>query len=105
MGKNKDHSPEKIFELLEILSKKWMLLLLHEFITSNRLRFNELKERLSGITSRMLSQRLTELEELEFIKREIVLHKPVQIAYNATKKTQDLLPLFQALVDWSEEWT
>lgn len=101
---NKDHSPETVIKLIEILSKKWMLLLFHEFIMQNELRFNEIKSRIPRMSAKILSQRLSELEQLGFIERKIIDKKPIIISYIAQKKLVGTLPLFESLLSWSQKW-
>lgn len=99
-----NHSPDAVIKLLELLSKKWMLLLFHAFIFGDELRFNEIKKQLPGMGSKMLSQRLSELEALGFVQRTIREEKPVVIIYTATEKILDILPLFEALHQWGQKW-
>ncbi len=101
---NKDHSADGVLILMKVLSKKWMLLLFHEFILKNELRFNEIKDGLPGISSKMLSQRLSDLEDLGFIERKIINQKPIVIKYIAKEKIKDTLPLFESLFKWSQKW-
>jgi len=101
---NKNHSADSVLKLMEILSKKWMLLLFHEFILKNELRFTEIKNSIPGMSAKILSQRLSELENLGFIDRKIIQQKPVIISYIAKKKLKDTLPLFESLMVWSQKW-
>jgi DNA-binding HxlR family transcriptional regulator len=56
--------------VIEILSKKWALVIIGTISNHKRIRFNELMKSLTGISPRTLSMRLKELEKAELIKRE-----------------------------------
>jgi len=103
MSKN-THSPDNIYKFIDILWKKWMLLIIHEFLFKEEIRFNDIKKWIEWISSKVLSGRLTELEEKWFIKRSIKNEKPIIISYSPTNQTKDILPIFQELMNWSNKW-
>lgn len=97
-------STQPIFDLIAILSKKWVLLVIHSLLVTDSKHFNDIKKELDGISSRMLSQRLTELEKAGFVIRSISKKKPTSITYTLTKKGNNLISLYKVLVRWSEKW-
>ena len=52
----------EVLTILEVLGKRWSLLILKNLSTKEAIRFNELKKVLSGISGTVLSERLFELE-------------------------------------------
>lgn len=64
------------------------------------LRFNELKEKVYGITDRMLSLQLKELETDQLIQRQVFAEVPPRVEYTLTSIAQDLLPIWPALEEW-----
>ena len=68
-------------------------------------RFSELRTAVKGISDRMLSQRLVELEELGLVNRNVdAAQRPVLVEYASTQMAQELAPVFRALREWSEKW-
>jgi DNA-binding HxlR family transcriptional regulator len=101
---NHNHSPDNIYKFIDILWKKWMLLIIHEFLHKEEVRFNDIKNSIEWISSKILSSRLTELEKKWFINRSVKNEKPIIISYSSTKQTKDSLPIFQELMNWSNKW-
>lgn len=79
---------------------RWKMMILYTLAEYKVLRFNELKEKLAGITDRMLSLQLKELEADQLINREVFAAVPPRVEYTLTSITEDLLPLWPALEQW-----
>ena len=63
-------------------------------------RFSEYRRFAAGISDRMLTQRLRELEHRGLIERTVVPSMPVQISYAPTRRGEGLVRALQPLVDW-----
>lgn len=68
------------------------------------MRFSDIKKRLPDINARILSERLSELEEKDLITRKIVESKPITIEYEITEKGMDLKKVFDAFCSWAKKW-
>lgn len=64
------------------------------------MRYGELSREISGITTKMLTQTLKELEVDGLIHREIYLQVPPKTEYSLTETGKELMPFIQYLVDW-----
>ena len=94
-----------VYVAINALSKKWALLILRTLADNPRdLRFTEIQKAVSGINSRMLSDRLSELEEMELVSREVKNTKPILICYKITEKGAGLKDVFEALKEWTEKF-
>lgn len=96
-----------IYKTIEILGKRWSLLILLELYIGKEKnkRFNELKKRLSGITPKILSLRLSELEEEGLIKKEIDNSKiPVKCEYSLTESGEDFIRIIEEIKKWGLKW-
>lgn len=93
-----------IYRIIEKMSRKWTMLILRSFTVKKRLRFTELLDSLPEINSRILSERLSEMEEEGLITRTVEDGKPVVISYEITPKGMDLRKLFHTFVEWSDKW-
>lgn len=85
---------------LELLGDRWTLLVLRELLLGPR-RFSSLKADLPGISARVLTQRLAELEERGVVRR-TTLPPPANIAaYEATEWGMEAEPILQELGRWA----
>jgi DNA-binding HxlR family transcriptional regulator len=89
---------------LGVLGKKWTLLILRDIGLRRIDRFNRLLESLDGITPRMLSRRLGELESSGFIERSEEESTPKVIRWSVTEKGRDTLPILLQLVIFGSKW-
>jgi len=88
---------------LEALGGKWKGLILYYLSTDTR-RFNELKRLIPGITQRMLTKQLRELETDQIIHREIYQEVPPKVEYSLTDFGATLTPILTALLEWGTEY-
>ena len=71
---------------IDFLRKKWVIEILWELETHKGSNFNELKRKIKGISSKILSNRLKELQKSELILREIQKTRPPSVFYSLTDK-------------------
>jgi DNA-binding HxlR family transcriptional regulator len=88
---------------LEVLGGKWKGLILYH-LRDKPIRFNELKRMLPGITQRMLTRQLRELEADQVVHREIYPEIPPKVEYSLTGFGKTLTPVLSALYDWGAEY-
>jgi DNA-binding HxlR family transcriptional regulator len=86
-----------------ILGKKWTMLILRDIGMRKIQRFNRLMESIPGITPRILSQRLKELEQQGFI--ECVERNGVKLVrWDLTEKGKDTLPILMSFIAFGSKW-
>ena len=102
--KGKGYCPRPLECATAFLSKKWTLSILITFGNFTSLRFNSILERVEGISPKMLSERLGELEKQNFIKRTVFLEKPPRVDYALTMKGKTLYDTVIPLSKWAEEY-
>ncbi len=66
------------------------------------LRYGELKRAIVGITPKMLTQTLKELESDELVSRKVYLEVPPKVEYSLTETGKELIPLIGQLRSWGE---
>jgi len=93
----------KMEATLEILGKKWIGLIVFTLLSGPK-KFSEVEKFIPGLSSRMLAERLKELEKLDIIKKTIYPETPVRIEYILTQKGIDLSTTFDAIGAWAEKW-
>jgi DNA-binding HxlR family transcriptional regulator len=89
-----------IRDTLDLVGGKWKLHITHALARSGPLRFKELQREIGGITARMLSKELKELEMNELIRREVYATAPVTVEYSLTEYGKTLKPVVLALHSW-----
>ncbi len=88
---------------VQIFGKRWTGLLLLALMDRPR-RFCELTSLVEGLSDRVLSDRLRELELEGIIKRVVYPQIPVRVEYQLTEKGHDLKPVVEAIHAWAEQW-
>src|SRR5216110_3822674 len=87
----------------ELIGRRWTGAIIFVLLRS-RCRFATLREAISDITDRMLSERLQELEDEGIVERTVVPETPVRVEYSLTKKGRALAAAVEAISDWAHKW-
>lgn len=87
---------------ISILSQRWTGLVIYQLLTGPK-RFGTLESSM-GISGRVLSERLKELENQGIVKREVFPETPVRIEYSLTEKGLALEPIMKEIETWSQTW-
>ena len=96
-----------IYRSYDIIGKKWSLLVLFELYRHDmqEKRYSELKRALPGITPKLLSLRLKELEREGLITKTIDAKTfPVKSIYKLTKSGEEFIDIIKSLKKWSLKW-
>lgn len=88
---------------IQLLGKRWTGLILDTLLQGPR-RFCEMTAAVDGLSDRVLSDRLRELEAEGIIERVVYPQIPVRVEYRLTDKGQDIKPVIQAIHAWAEKW-
>lgn len=88
---------------LEAIGGKWKGVILFH-LQSGTKRFNELKKLIPGITQRMLTKQLRELEIDQIVLRKIFPEVPPKVEYSLTDFGQTLTPILTTLQEWGIEY-
>lgn len=99
-----DRSPQETLQSMsELIGRKWHPVILSHLQTTEQVGFNELQEQLGDISSKVLSDSLSELQAWDTVRRRIVQEQPVRVAYSLTPAGQELDTLLQAMEEWGRE--
>jgi DNA-binding HxlR family transcriptional regulator len=66
--------------------------------------FNEFLAAVPGLSDRLLTERLRELESEGLVHRTVMAGPPVRVSYELTKSGKELEPVIEALGSWAEKW-
>jgi DNA-binding HxlR family transcriptional regulator len=84
---------------LSVIEGRWKLLILFQLL-DGRKRFSELKRKLTGVTQRMLTLHLRELERDGLVHREVYREVPPKVEYSLTAMGCSLEPLLRFMSAW-----
>lgn len=84
---------------LQAISGRWKILILRELFDGVK-RFGELQKALPGITQKMLTQQLRELETDEIVHRKVYPQIPPKVEYSLTLLGKSLGPILETMHDW-----
>ncbi|QSG09428.1 winged helix-turn-helix transcriptional regulator [Halapricum desulfuricans] len=97
--------PGEAFDSIQaITGRKWNLRIVYHLLESGPLGFSDLKDALDGVSSKMLSESLSLLEEHRLVCRELVSDQPVRVEYSLTECGAALRPAVNALLWWDAEF-
>lgn len=86
--------------IMNIVSKKWSLLIVNAIGNTTTIRFSEIKKNLRKINSKVLSDRLRELVQAEIINRKSKDSVPPHVEYSLTDKGKSLRKAIMPLLEW-----
>lgn len=92
----------KFEKAISLLSQRWTALIIYQLLMGPQ-RFNEIQTSI-GISGKVLSDRLKDLESQDIIKREVIPETPVIIEYSLTEKGQSMESILKEIENWSQAW-
>ena len=87
-------------DALGIIVGKWKPIILLTILQEGTQRFSELKRKVPGITQKMLTNQLRELEEEDIITRKVYPQVPPKVEYSITEYGKSLEPILVAMHEW-----
>ena len=87
--------------VIDLISKKWALLIINALGNCGKLRFNKIMETLNGISPKTLSDTLKELQAEGLINRESFSEIPPRVEYSLTKDGAELRKSIIPLLEWT----
>jgi DNA-binding HxlR family transcriptional regulator len=88
---------------IELIGKRWTGAIVCA-LTERPMRFGELAKAVPGLSDRLLSQRLRELEQQGLVRREVEAGTPVRVTYSLSEAGEDLGPSISELKVWARRW-
>lgn len=93
---------KEVQDILNLIGDKWSLLIIMS-IAKEGLRFNEIMRRVEGISQRMLTRNLRELERMGLVWRKVTPSTPPSVEYGLTDLGQTLLIPVSGLIKWAKK--
>ncbi|MHB1468497.1 MAG: winged helix-turn-helix transcriptional regulator [Solirubrobacteraceae bacterium] len=101
MSRRCDPVPQEIRRAADLLERRWQLSIIYAAM-NGALRFSEFADAIAGISPRMLSERLRDLEAAGLVEREVLPTSPPTVEYRLTERGQMLAPIVEAMRAYAE---
>lgn len=88
---------------VELIGRRWSGAVVRALLAGS-VRFGEILNRVPGLSDRLLSERLRELESAGIVSRNVYPDIPVRIEYRLTEKGRELQQIVEAISGWAERW-
>lgn len=88
---------------LMLIGDKWKVLILRDLLTGTK-RFGELRRSVGGISQKVLTAQLRDMENSGLLHREVYAEVPPRVEYSLTKLGLSLSPILDAMRVWGEEY-
>ncbi|WP_010650011.1 winged helix-turn-helix transcriptional regulator [Oceanobacillus massiliensis] len=95
----------RVEDALSILVGKWKPIILLHLLQQGTKRFSELKRSMPGITQKMLTKQLRELEDEDIVERVVYPQVPPKVEYSITEYGRSLEPILEAMHEWGTKHT
>jgi len=90
-------------QAVELIGRRWTGAIIRA-MQSGCTRFSDIGHAIPGLSDRLLSERLKELEAEGIVTRSVYPETPVRIEYQLTEKGRDLDAVLDAISGWSQRW-
>ena len=87
---------------MSLISGKWKGLILWH-LRDGTVRFNQLQQELGGVSPKMLTKQLRELERDGMIERKVYPEIPPRVEYGLTPMSRSFLSVLEAMGDWGKK--
>lgn len=88
---------------VELIGRRWTGAILRALLVGVS-RFSELVKTIPGLSPRMLSERLKELEAEGVVVRSVIPTVPVRVEYHLTEKGRSLGSVIESVSGWAKQW-
>lgn len=92
-----------VHDAMDVLSGKWKISIVAVLCYHHKRRFSEILNDVQGISNKMLSKELKELEMNKLIARTVLNTQPVTVEYSLTEYGQELQTMISNLSEWGKK--
>ena len=92
-----------VHDAMDVLSGKWKIHIISSICHYNKRRFSDILNDVEGISNKMLSQELKELELNKLVERTVLDTHPVTVQYQLTRHGKTLQTIIDNLTAWGKE--
>lgn len=100
---NKNNLDCPVATTINLIGNKWKLLIIRDLLSGTK-RFGELRKSLTGISQRVLTTNLRDLENDGLLKRKVFAEVPPRVEYSLSKTGLSLNRIIQSMADWGNKY-
>jgi DNA-binding HxlR family transcriptional regulator len=89
---------------VELIGRRWSGAIVRSML-SGSVRFSDILSQVPGLSDRLLSERLRELEAAGVVERRVYPELPVRIEYTLTERGRELRDIVVAIDRWADRWS
>jgi DNA-binding HxlR family transcriptional regulator len=102
-GEGESKLCSRFHHAVELIGRRWSGAIISMMIGGPQC-FNELLAAVPGLSDRLLTERLRELESEGLVRRTVIPGPPVRVSYELTEAGEGLKPVIESLGRWAERW-
>ena len=88
---------------MRLIGDKWKILIIRDLLTGTK-RFGELRKSLNGISQKVLTNNLRDMEKSGLVHREVFAEVPPRVEYSITDTGWSLNPVLDSMVKWGNSY-
>ena len=96
-----DPRVEQVEEAMGLIGSRWRPAIMFALIVEGTHRFSQLRRKIPGVSQRMLTKQLRDLERAGLVRREFFESVPPRVEYSATSLGRTLQPIYKQVCDWA----
>lgn len=96
--------PDSLLDSVSLLSKKWHPAVVRCLSDNDGVGFSDLKRQLNGVSAKVLTDALSELQEHAVVERREISQRPLRVSYSLTERGRELDAVIESLADWGETY-
>lgn len=89
---------------VSLIGSKWRLLIMRDLLMNGSMRFKELQRSVGGVSQKVLTSNLRDMEEAGLVIRRVYAEVPPRVEYSLTKTGESLKPIMDAMWTWGENY-
>jgi DNA-binding HxlR family transcriptional regulator len=102
-GKGESKVCSRFHHAVELIGRRWTGAIISLMLAEPQ-GFNEMLAAVPGLSDRLLSERLRELESEGLVRRNVISGPPLRVSYELTEAGKNLKPVIESLGRWAERW-
>jgi DNA-binding HxlR family transcriptional regulator len=96
-----DPRVERVETAMGLVGSRWRPAIMFALIMQGTQRFSELRRLIPGVSQRMLTKQLRDLERHGLVRRQFFESVPPRVEYTATELGRSLHPIYKLVCDWA----
>jgi DNA-binding HxlR family transcriptional regulator len=90
--------------VIRLNSRKWSRAIIERLLVNGDLRYSELNDEIDGISDKVLSESLEELQRYGLVERRVIDDRPVKVEYSLTAAGAAMDDVIDAVADWTDTY-